>query len=169
MLTLDRDPSSIPSALIGKPAPAFEMPPLEGIEIAGAPARGFSGANFAGNITIVNVFASWCGPCRDEHKYVTALADYKDVQLFGLNYKDKARNALSFLDELGNPYNRIGVDPKGKAAIEWGVYGIPETFLIDPKGNIFYKHVGPLTSAILLKEFIPRIAELRQMRDNSSS
>ncbi|MCP4563347.1 MAG: DsbE family thiol:disulfide interchange protein [Bosea sp.] len=144
------DASKVPSALIGKPAPAVTLAPLEGLLRDGQPVPSFGMADLAkGKATIVNVFASWCAPCRVEHPFLVAMADSAAVKqgkvaLVGFNYKDEAENARRFLGALGNPYSAVGVDRAGRAAIDWGVYGVPETFLIGPDGRILDKHVGPL-------------------------
>lgn len=144
------DASKVPSALIGKPAPAITLTPLEGLQRDGQPVPSFGMADLAkGKATIVNVFASWCAPCRVEHPFLVAMADSPavkqgKVQLVGFNYKDETENARRFLGALGNPYSAVGADRGGRAAIEWGVYGVPETFLIGPDGRILDKHVGPL-------------------------
>jgi cytochrome c biogenesis protein CcmG, thiol:disulfide interchange protein DsbE len=140
-----RDTQAIPSALIGSPAPATELPPVAGL--TGIP--GISNADLKGKVTLLNIFASWCGPCREEHPVLIELAKDTRFQLVGLNYKDKAENAAGFLAELGNPYAKVGADESGRAGINWGVYGVPETFVIGPDGMIRYKHVGPLTSESL--------------------
>lgn len=147
------DASKVPSALIGKPAPAVTLAPLEGLQRDGQPVPTFAMADLArGKATIVNVFASWCAPCRVEHPFLVAMADSPAVKqgkvaLVGFNYKDEAENARRFLGALGNPYSAVGVDRNGRAAIDWGVYGVPETFLIGPEGRILEKHVGPLDGA----------------------
>jgi cytochrome c biogenesis protein CcmG/thiol:disulfide interchange protein DsbE len=147
------DASKVPSALIGKPAPAITLAPLEGLQRDGQPVPTFNIADLAkGKATIVNVFASWCAPCRVEHPFLVAMADSPavkqgKVQLVGFNYKDEAENARRFLGALGNPYSAVGVDRNGRAAIDWGVYGVPETFLIGADGRILEKHVGPLDGA----------------------
>jgi cytochrome c biogenesis protein CcmG/thiol:disulfide interchange protein DsbE len=135
--------SKLPSPLIGKPAPATALPPLQGLNLPG-----LDPALFKGGVTLVNIFASWCGPCRDEHPELLELAKRNDIRLIGFNYKDKDENARRFLGSLGNPYMAVGVDPSGRAGVEWGVYGVPETFVIAPDGTIAYKHVGPITPAI---------------------
>jgi cytochrome c biogenesis protein CcmG/thiol:disulfide interchange protein DsbE len=152
MLLSGRDVSRIPSALIGAPAPATDLPPLH----PGA-AEGLDSTRFAGQVTLVNVWASWCGPCRQEHPFLMELAKDGRFAVTGLNYKDKAGNARSFLAELGDPYRVIGVDETGRAGIDWGVYGVPETFLIGRDGTIRYKHVGPLTPAAIDRELMPEI------------
>lgn len=144
------DASRVPSALIGKPAPQITLTTLEGLQKNGQPVPAFTVADLAkGRPTIVNVFASWCAPCRVEHPQLVALSETPAVQqgkvvLAGFNYKDEAENARRFLGALGNPYSAVGVDRTGRGAIEWGVYGVPETFLIGPDGRILDKHVGPL-------------------------
>lgn len=138
------NPSTLPSALIGRPAPDLTLPALEGLKRDGADIPGFSRAELAdGQVTVVNVFGSWCGPCREEHPELMAIAG-SGVRMYGLNYKDQPENARRFLGGLGNPFSRVGVDPNGRAAIEWGVYGVPETFVVDGKGRIVFKQVGPI-------------------------
>lgn len=144
------DASRVPSALIGKPAPAITLTALEGLQRNGQPVPAFTMADLGkGRATIVNVFASWCAPCRVEHPHLVALAETPAVKegkvaLVGFNYKDEAENARRFLGALGNPFSAVGVDQAGRGAIEWGVYGVPETFVIGPDGRIIDKHVGPL-------------------------
>ncbi len=143
---------AVPSALVGKPVPAFDLPALEGV------ARpGLMGADLKGKVTVVNVFASWCGPCRIEHPQLIALAKDERIRVVGINYKDVPANAVRFLDELGNPYTAIGVDTTGRAAIDWGVYGVPETFVVDADGIIRYKHIGPIDAAGLEATVLPAI------------
>jgi cytochrome c biogenesis protein CcmG/thiol:disulfide interchange protein DsbE len=138
------DPSRLPSVLIGKPAPALALPPLEGLAENGSPVPGIDPASFKDRVTVVNVWASWCVPCRDEHPYLVKLAADKRSALVGINYKDKPENALSFLARFGNPFAAVGVDSGGRAAIEWGVYGVPETFIVGRDRRIAYKHIGPI-------------------------
>ncbi|MBE7184400.1 MAG: DsbE family thiol:disulfide interchange protein [Methylobacterium mesophilicum] len=147
-----RDAATIPSALIGAPAPNDPLPPLEG---AGLP--GFEPARFKGRVTLVNVWASWCVPCRDEHPLLLALSRDKRFAIAGINYKDKAPNALGFLRELGNPFAEIGVDAAGRAAIDWGVYGVPESFVVGKDGKILFKHVGPMTPESVRDQVMPAI------------
>ena len=135
-----RDVAEIPSALIGQPAPETNLPPLEGMALPGIDSK-----NFAGKVTLVNVWASWCAPCREEHPLLLALSQDKRFSIAGLNYKDAPENARRFLGSLGNPYAAVGVDPNGRASIDWGVYGVPETFIVGPDGTIRHKHIGPLT------------------------
>ena len=146
------DVSAIPSALINTKAPSLSLPPLEG---ANVPA--LNDAAIKGKLTLVNVFASWCVPCRQEHPMLKELAKDERLNIVGINYKDKSDNALRFLGELGNPYAAIGIDPNGKAAIDWGVYGIPETYLVGRDGTIVYKKVGPIDVATYEREMIPAI------------
>jgi cytochrome c biogenesis protein CcmG, thiol:disulfide interchange protein DsbE len=150
------DPARLPSALIGKPAPATELPALAGLQRGGVPLPGMSDAGFRDRVTVVNVFASWCGPCREEHPLLMQLASSAPFAsgravLAGLNHKDEPENARRFLAVLGNPYGAVGTDRNGRASIEWGVYGVPETFVVNKAGVITYKHVGPLDLAGLAK------------------
>ena len=140
------DPSKIPSALIGHEAPPTVLPPLQGLVNDGAPVPGLDPAAFKGKVSVVNVWASWCVPCHDEAPLLTELARDKRLQLVGINYKDTPDNARRFLGRYGNPYGIVGVDGNGRAAIEWGVYGVPETFIVGREGTIVYKLVGPVTS-----------------------
>ena len=151
-LLSDRDISEIPSVLIGAPAPSTQLPPLAE---TGLP--GLDSAQFSGKVTLVNVFASWCVPCRDEHPMLMELARDGRFVLAGLNYKDKPANALKFLTDLGNPYNVLGTDDNGRAGIDWGVYGVPETFVVGKDGRIAYKHVGPLTHVSVAQKLMPEV------------
>src|SRR3954462_9074841 len=139
------DPSKIPSALIGRPAPQTTLPQLPGLARDGAPVPGLDPAVFKGKVSVVNVWASWCVPCHDEAPLLTALAKDKRLQLVGINYKDAPDNARRFLGRYGNPFTIVGVDGNGRASIEWGVYGVPETFVVGRDGTIRYKLVGPVT------------------------
>ena len=139
------DPSNIPSALIGHPAPQTALPPLEGLVNGGAQVPGLDPAVFKGKVSVVNVWASWCIPCHDEAPLLLQLAKDKRLQLIGINYKDAPEKARGFLARYGNPYGIIGVDGNGRAGIEWGVYGVPETFIVGREGTIVYKLVGPVT------------------------
>ena len=142
----DGDPSRIPSALIGRPAPQTALPPLEGLTVDGQAVPGLDPSVFKGKVSVVNVWASWCVPCHDEAPLLTDLARDKRLQLVGINYKDTANNARRFLARYGNPFGIVGVDGNGRAAIEWGVYGVPETFVVGREGTIVYKRVGPITT-----------------------
>lgn len=150
------DISAIPSALIGTQAPALNLEPLEGSQ---RPALTTSAIQ--GKLTVVNVFASWCVPCRQEHPLLTEIANDPAVNVVGINYKDKSENALRFLGELGNPFDAIGIDPNGKAAIDWGVYGIPETYLVGADGTILFKKIGPIDEASLRDQLLPAIAKAK--------
>ncbi|QFU15021.1 DsbE family thiol:disulfide interchange protein [Microvirga thermotolerans] len=140
-----RDPSQIPSALVGRPAPAFRLAPLEGLTADGRPVPGLSTEDLKGRVTVVNVWASWCAPCRQEHPLLVELAKDPGIRVVGINQKDKPDNARRFLGTLGNPFAAVGVDPNGRASIDWGVYGVPETFIVGPDGIVRHKHIGPLT------------------------
>ncbi len=154
---LTRDPTRVPSALIDQPIPAFELPPLPG---SGVP--GLSDEAIKGKVALVNVFASWCVPCKAEHPILMRLAEERRVPIYGINYKDAEQDARAWLDALGNPYTAIGHDLSGRVSIDWGVYGVPETFVIDRDGRIRHKHVGPITPQILQDEILPLIASLEK-------
>jgi cytochrome c biogenesis protein CcmG/thiol:disulfide interchange protein DsbE len=152
------DPSRLPSALIGKAAPAITLPAVEGLEHQGKPLPGFGPADLASDrVTLVNVFASWCAPCHQEHPLLMELAKDSRLRLIGINQKDRPENARRFLARLGNPYIAVGADGDGRASIEWGVYGVPETFLLDSRGVIRFKHVGPLTAESIRDKLEPAI------------
>ena len=144
-LVQGRNPAEVPSVLINRPAPAFRLAPLEGLTADGKPVPGFSSEDLKGRVTVVNVWASWCGPCRQEHPLLVDLAGDPSVRLVGINQRDNPDNARRFLGALGNPYAAVGVDPNGRASIDWGVYGVPETFIVGPDGTIRHKHIGALT------------------------
>ena len=144
-LVQGRNPAEVPSVLINKPVPTFSLAPLEGLATDGKPVPGLSNEDLKGRVTIVNVWASWCGPCRQEHPLLVDLAGDPSVRLVGINQRDNPDNARRFLGALGNPYAAVGVDPNGRASIDWGVYGVPETFIVGPDGTIRHKHIGPLT------------------------
>ncbi len=158
------DPSKLPSALIGKEVPATDFAPLEGLAPSSGSKAGFTATDLkSGRVSVVNFWASWCRPCVEEHPHLVALREKKsDVDLFGVNYKDAPDAARRFLGRYGNPFTAVGVDSTGRNAIEWGVYGMPETFVIDGKGRIAYKHVGPITAESLEKSLIPAIERARQ-------
>lgn len=147
-----RDEAEVPSALLGLPAPQTNLPALEGSNLPGLDSK-----TFAGKVTLVNVFASWCAPCREEHPVLLALSQDKRFVMAALNYKDEPQNARRFLGDLGNPFQAIGVDETGRTAIDWGVYGVPETFVIGKDGKIAYKHVGPLTGESSQTVLMPEI------------
>ncbi|HIC65275.1 MAG TPA: DsbE family thiol:disulfide interchange protein [Paracoccus sp.] len=148
--------SPLPSPLIGKPVPEFTLPPIEGRD------DGLSSADLRGQVSLVNVWASWCVPCRAENPLMVELSKTGEVPIYGINYKDKAGEALAFLDELGDPFTRIGADLSGRVAIDWGVYGIPETFVIDAAGRVAYKHVGPFNRQILEEDILPVVRKLQR-------
>lgn len=139
------DPSRIPSALIGRAAPQTDLPPVEGLVRDGVPVPGLSSKDFSGAVTLVNVWASWCVPCHDEVPFLDALSKDNRIRLAGINYKDQSDNARRFIGRYGNPFAFVGTDANGRAAIEWGVYGVPETFVVGRDGKIAYKLVGPIT------------------------
>ena len=152
---LTRDPSTLPSALVGKPAPEFSLPPLEG-----RTGLGLSRSDLGGTPMLVNVFASWCVPCRMEHPLLKELGE-QGVMVQGINYKDRPDDARAWLIELGDPYRHLGADRDGRVAIDWGVYGVPETFVIDKDGRIAYRHVGPLQPRDLSETILPLLERLR--------
>lgn len=139
------DPGRIPSALIGRPAPQTMLPPLDGLVADGKQVPGLDPAAFKGRVSVVNVWASWCVPCHDEAPLLMQLAQDTRIRVVGINYKDSADNARRFLGRYGNPFNAVGTDANGRASIEWGVYGVPETFVIGRDGAIAYKLIGPIT------------------------
>ena len=151
------DPSTVPSALIGRYVPEFELPPVDGLD-----RPGLSNADFGqGKPVIVNVWASWCVPCRSEMPLLVELRRVAGVPLYGIDYKDDPATARRFLAELGNPFDRIGRDASGRAAIDWGVYGVPETYVVDGNGRIAFKHVGPLTPEAIAEEILPALRAAR--------
>jgi cytochrome c biogenesis protein CcmG/thiol:disulfide interchange protein DsbE len=153
------DPAKVPSALIGRPAPQINLPPIPGLVREGASVPGLESGAFKGAVTLVNVWASWCVPCHDEAPLLMQIAQDKRLQLVGINYKDEPDNARRFLGRYGNPFGAAGVDANGRASIEWGVYGVPETFVIDRSGVVAFKLVGPITPesyASLLRPAIER-------------
>lgn len=156
------DPHKLPSVLIGKPVPEFTLPALDGLKRDRAPVPGFSNEDLAkGEVSVVNVWASWCIPCHQEHPYLIKLAEISKAPLYGLNQKDKTAAARRFLGRYGNPYTAVGVDHKGAVSIDWGVYGVPETFIVDGTGKIIHKHVGPIDAKIIDEKLMPVIKEAR--------
>ena len=146
----------LPSPLIGRPVPEFALPPIEGRQ------DGLSSADLQGQVSLVNVWASWCVPCRAENPLMVELAKSGTVPIYGINYKDEPGEALAFLEELGDPFTSIGADRSGRVAIVWGVYGIPETFVIDAEGRIAYKHVGAFNRQMLEQDILPVVRRLQQ-------
>lgn len=153
---LTLNPREIPSPLIGKPVPRFELPPVRGRTL------GLTSSNLKGEVSMVNVFASWCVACKEEHPVFMQMQREGLLPIHGLNYKDRTEDAQKWLDDMGDPYTRTGADIDGRVAIDWGVYGVPETFVIDREGRIAYKHIGPVTPKLLDETLRPLIAKLRQ-------
>jgi cytochrome c biogenesis protein CcmG/thiol:disulfide interchange protein DsbE len=151
---LNRDPGYVPSVLINKPAPAFNLAKVPTLSLPG-----FETASLKGHVTVVNVFASWCIPCRDEHPVLEQLKTETGVMLYGINQKDVPENTKKFLDELGNPYDAIGGDTNGRVSIDFGVYGVPETFVIDKNGVIAFKYVGPMSVSAMETVVKPAIVK----------
>jgi cytochrome c biogenesis protein CcmG/thiol:disulfide interchange protein DsbE len=151
------DASRIPSALIGREAPATELPPVAGLERDGKPIPGIATADFKSAVTVLNVWASWCVPCHDEAPLLLQLARDSRIRVVGINYKDQADNARRFLGRYGNPFAASGADANGRAAIEWGVYGVPETFIVGRDGKVAYKLVGPITPDNIERVMKPEI------------
>jgi len=153
---LTRNARDIPSVLIGKAVPEFALPPVKGRTL------GLSSADLKGEVSLVNVFASWCVACRYEHPFFMELKKSGAVPLHGLNYKDRPDDAAAWLDRMGDPYSRTGADLIGRVAIEWGVYGVPETFVVDRGGHIAFKHIGPINQEILADTILPLVERLRK-------
>jgi cytochrome c biogenesis protein CcmG/thiol:disulfide interchange protein DsbE len=154
-LGLKLNPTEIPSPFIGKPAPAFSAPKLDNPEQKLAP------EDLKGKVWLLNVWASWCTSCRAEHPVLNELAKQQAASIIGLNYKDARADALNWLNQLGNPYDMSVIDPEGRIGIDWGVYGVPETFVIDKKGVIRHKHTGPVTPETVQQTLLPLIAKLQ--------
>jgi cytochrome c biogenesis protein CcmG/thiol:disulfide interchange protein DsbE len=153
---MTRNPSAIPSALLGKPVPDFTLPPVKGR------ALGLASADLNGEVSLVNVFASWCTACREEHPVFMQMKADGIVPIHGINYKDQPDDAARWLNTMGDPYTRTGADTSGRTAIDWGVYGVPETFVITKNGQIAYKHIGAVTPKVLDNTILPLIRRLRQ-------
>ena len=153
---LKRDPREVPSPLIGKPVPAFSLPPVRGRSL------GLASTDLKGEVALVNVFASWCVACRTEHSLLMQIQHQGIVPVHGLNYKDQPDDAARWLDEMGDPYTRTGADRDGRVAIDWGVYGVPETFVIDREGRIAYKVIGPISPAVWNETLLPLIQKLQR-------
>jgi cytochrome c biogenesis protein CcmG/thiol:disulfide interchange protein DsbE len=151
------DPAAVPSALIGRPVPQTTLPPVAGLERDGGPVQGISPDLFPGKVTLVNVWASWCVPCHDEAPLLHQLSQDKRFQIVGINYKDVPENARRFLGRYGNPFVAVGADSNGRAAIDWGVYGVPETFIVGRDGRIAFKLIGPITPDNLGRQVKPEI------------
>lgn len=153
---LGRDPSLVPSPLIGKPVPQFALPPVRGRSL------GLATADLKGQVSLVNVFASWCVACRAEHPVLMQIERDGVLPVYGLNYKDQPEDAARWLDEMGDPYARTGADIDGRVAIDWGVYGVPETFIVDREGIIRYKQIGPISPAVWNQTMLPLVRELQK-------
>jgi cytochrome c biogenesis protein CcmG/thiol:disulfide interchange protein DsbE len=157
------DPSRVPSNLIGQPVPVFSLPPVLGRTL------GLKSRDLHGEVSLVNVFASWCVACREEHPLLLRLASDRSVPIHGLNYKDHPEDAARWLNTMGDPYTRTGADRDGRVAIDWGVYGVPETFVVGADGIIVYKHIGPLTEEALKGTILPLVARLREQARKPAS
>jgi len=160
---LTLNPRELPSALIGKSVPNFNLPPVQGRSL------GLASSDLIGEVSLVNVFASWCTACRAEHPLFVELASSKTVPVHGLNYKDKPDDAASWLSRLGDPYTRTGADQDGRVGIDWGVYGVPETFVVNANGKIAYKHIGAVTPEALRDTILPLIESLREQARKAGS
>jgi len=156
VLGLRSDPSKLPSQYIGKPAPQFDLPTLKD------PEKRFSTADLSGQVSLVNIWATWCAGCRAEHEFLMQLYREGDIPIYAVNWRDNRPDALLWLERLGNPYVASGFDEEGRVGIDWGVYGAPETFLVNAEGHVMYRFPGPLNRTIWNDEFLPRIAELSQ-------
>jgi len=153
VIGLGKDPRKIPSPLIDKPAPTYELPRVKD------PMSTVGSADYDGKLVLVNIWATWCVGCRQEHDYLLELADRNVIPIYGVNWRDQRDSALSWLEQLGDPYVASAYDEDGRVGIDWGVYGAPETFLVSPTGNVVYKYIGPLHEAVWQQEFLPRIAD----------
>jgi cytochrome c biogenesis protein CcmG, thiol:disulfide interchange protein DsbE len=151
MANINRDPNYVPSVMLEKPVPVFDLKPVDGLD-----RPGFDSAALKGQVTLVNVFASWCIPCREEHPLLMELSK-TGVPIYGINQKDAPENVRAFLESLGNPYEKIGADSNGRVSIDWGVYGVPESFVVNADGIITYKHTGPITAQSLKDSVLPAI------------
>src|SRR3546814_549515 len=159
---LTRDPRELPSVLIGKPVPEFSLPPVQGRTL------GLASTDLRGEVSLVNVFASWCTACREEHPLFMRIKADGIVPIHGLNHRDRPKDAARWLDDLGDPYTRTGADLNGRVSIEWGVYGVPETFVIGKDGRIAYKHIGAVTPEVLQTKILPLVESLRRAATLSS-
>ena len=152
---LDLDPSKLPSPLIDKPAPEYELPRVKD------PMLTIGSADYSGQLVLVNIWATWCVGCRQEHDYLLDLAGRNKIPIYGINWRDQRAEALVWLQQLGDPYVASAYDEDGRVGIDWGVYGAPETFLVSAGGSVVYKHIGPMDESVWQGEFVPRIAEQR--------
>lgn len=159
------DPSKLPSTLIGKPVPPGQFPPLEGLRKLEKPVPGFNDKDLArGKVTVVNFWASWCVACVAEHPFLEELAKKGNVPIYGVDYKDQVTAARRYLGRMGNPYARVGTDRSGRNAIDWGVYGMPESYIVNGKGKIIYKHIGPIGEGDIENKFLPIIKKARAQK-----
>jgi len=157
------EPQKLPSALIGHKVPEFTLPPVEGLKSGGQMVIGFSNEDLAqGKVSIVNVWASWCVPCHQEHPFLVRLKKLSGAPMFGINNKDRAVDARRFLGRYGNPFDAVGADRRGRVSIDWGVYGLPETFIVDGYGRITHKHVGPISQRDIFDKLLPAIEKARK-------
>jgi len=160
---LSGNPSEIPSVLVNKPVPEFSLPPVPGLMRGGQPVPGFTSPDLKdGKVSVVNVWASWCAPCRQEHPLLMALAQRSDIRLVGINQKDASENATRFLGTLGQPFAAVGADETGRVSLDWGVYGVPETFIVDGQGIIRFKWIGALTEAGIRDVLLPEIEKAKK-------
>jgi cytochrome c biogenesis protein CcmG/thiol:disulfide interchange protein DsbE len=155
VIGLKRDPTAVPSPLLMMPAPQFELPRLRD------PSQTVGSSDYEGQLVLVNVWATWCGGCRQEHDYLLKIAANTDIPIYGLNWRDRRDSALKWLDQLGDPYVASAYDEDGRVGIDWGVYGAPETFLIGPDGTVLHKHISPMTEEVWQKDFQPKILAAR--------
>ena len=156
------DPSRLPSTLVGKPIPPSDFPPVKGLETDGKPEPGFKSSDLAkGKVSVVNYWASWCEPCIEEHPFLEQLKRDAAIEVYGVSYKDQASAARRFIGRFGNPFTAVGTDADGRTAIDWGVYGTPETFIVNGKGEVVLKHVGAITAQSIANELLPAIQKAR--------
>jgi len=156
ILGLRSDPSELPSQYIGKPAPEFDLPTLKDST------QNISTADLRGQVSLVNIWATWCGGCRAEHDFLMQLFREQVIPIYAINWRDNRPDAINWLAQLGDPYVASGFDEDGRVGIDWGVYGAPETFLVNSEGHVIYRFTGPLNRALWEQEFVPRIAELNK-------
>ncbi|MBL8906939.1 MAG: DsbE family thiol:disulfide interchange protein [Rhizobiales bacterium] len=167
---LSGDPSEIPSVLVNKPVPDFSLAPVPGLMRDGQPVPGFASQDLKqGELSVVNVWASWCAPCRQEHPLLMALAQRSDIRVYGINQKDVPENAVRFLGSLGQPFAAVGADSSGRVSLDWGVYGVPETFIVDGQGIIRFKWIGPLSETAIREVLLPEIDKAKKPLLESSS